>query len=148
MTNPSSVFHSTDHSWGVLRGDLGWPWPAVAWSRASVPGQRLRLGSYQWGILSCVCTHLLVKVDSTKRPMGRLDIILLLISKDFFWLRFPWLWVWDTHGLSSAQGPATSLDFPAINILELLSTGNELKLLTPGGGGHLPPASGAHVHPL
>ena len=99
-------------------------------------------------ILPCVCTHLLVKADSTERPMGRrhhspFDL------QGLFWLRrFPWLWVWDTHGLSSAQGPATSLDFPAINILELLSTGNELKLLTPGGGGHLPPASGAQVRLL
>ena len=34
-------------------------------------------------ILPCVCMHLLVKADSTERPMGGLDIILLLISKDF-----------------------------------------------------------------
>ena len=30
--------------------------------------------------------------------------------------------------LLSWQGPASSLDFPAIDILEFLSTGNELRL--------------------
>ena len=32
------------------------------------------------------------------------------------------------------QGPAFSLDCPATDILKFLSTGNELKLLTPAGG--------------
>ena len=40
--------------------------------------------------------------------------------------------------LGRAQSP---LNCPTINILEYLFTENELKLLTPGGGGHLPPAS-------
>ena len=35
------------HCWEILKGgdDLGRPWPAAAWSRISVPGQRLRSGS-------------------------------------------------------------------------------------------------------
>lgn len=95
--------------------------------------------------------HLLAKMDSTKRPLGRLDIIPLLISKDFSG-REDFLDIQcETHVVSyllSVQGPAMSLDFPAINILELLSTGNELQLLTSGGEGHLPPASRAQVRLL
>ena len=34
--------------------------------------------------------------------------------------------------LLSGQGPASSMDCPAIDMLEFLSTGNELKLLTLG----------------
>ena len=37
-----------------------------------------------------------------------------------------------TFGLLSGQGPASSMDCPAIDMLEFLSTGNELKLLTLG----------------
>ena len=87
-------------------------------------------------ILSCVCTHFLAKMDSTKSPMGRLDIIPLLISKDFSGLEGSLDFGYETHMVSyllSGQSPATSFGFPAINILELLSTGSELKLLTPGG---------------
>ena len=43
----------------------------------------------------------------------------------------------------SGQGPASPLDCPATDILEFLSTGNELKLLSLGRvvvvGGDLPP---------
>ena len=37
--------------------------------------------------------------------------------------------------LLSGQGPAFSLDCPAMDILEFLSIGNKLKLLTLGVGG-------------
>ena len=36
--------------------------------------------------------------------------------------------------LLSGQGPVSSLNCPAIDILESLSTGNKLKLLSGGGG--------------
>lgn len=39
------------------------------------------------------------------------------------------------------QGPASSLDCPAMDILEFLSIGNKLQLLTLGGQGSLPPTS-------
>ena len=47
--------------------------------------------------------------------------------------------------LLSGQGPASALDCPATDILEFLSTGNELKLLSLGRVvvvvGDLPPVS-------
>ena len=46
--------------------------------------------------------------------------------------RFPWLEGWEICGLlfSSGQEPASSLGCTAIDILEFLSTGNKLKLLS------------------
>ena len=99
-----------------------------------------------------VCVHASLSQNGFhQEPLGRLDIIPLLISKDFSGREDFLDFQCETHVVSyllSVQGPAMSLDFPAINILELLSTGNELKLLTSGGEGHLPPASRAQVRLL
>lgn len=88
--------------------------------------------------------HLLAKMIPPRGLWVGLTSFPSLISKDFSgredFLDFQ---CGDTRGLLSlsVQGPAMSLDFPAINILELLSTRNELKLLTSEVGRHLPPGS-------
>ena len=50
-----------------------------------------------------------------------------------------WLQEWEICVLLSEQGPASSLNCPAIDILEFLTTENELQLLTMQREGHLFP---------
>ena len=77
-----------------------------------------------------------------KRPMGRLDIIPLLTSKELSSREGLLDFKNEKYVVSyllSGQGPASSLNRPAVDILEFLFTGNELQLLTLGGPIYLLP---------
>ena len=95
--------------------------------------------------------HLLAKMDSTEEAMGSWHHLLWGGTPSLFDLKELSSWEGfldfenEKYVVSypvSGQGPASSLNCPAIVILEYWSTGNKSSIAYPGGGeGHLPPAS-------
>ena len=78
--------------------------------------------------------------------MGRLDITPLLTSKELSSQKDLLDFENEKYVVSyllSMWGPASSLDSVAIDILEFLSTENEVKLLTLGGSIYLRPQNEA-----
>ena len=93
---------------------------------------------------SHLCAHLSSSWTPVKRPVGRLSITLLVTSFLIFLVRkISLTWEWEICCFLSGQDPAYSLDFPAIDILEFLSTENEIKLLTLRGSIYLWPQNEA-----
>ena len=75
--------------------------------------------------------HLSSSWTPVKRPVGRLSITLLVTSFLICLVRkISLTWEWEICCFLSGQDPAYSLDFPAIDILEFLSTRNEPQLLS------------------
>ena len=86
---------------------------------------------------TCVCIFQ-PRWDPAKRTVNSPSITPLLTSKKLS----SWEGVLDfetekcvVFSPLSGQGSASSLNYPVIDILEFLSTGNEVKLLTLGVGG-------------
>ena len=105
-------------------------------------------------VLPCVCIYLPVKVDPSEETCGssfndehhQRGITPFLISKEISSQESLLASENEKYVVSCllpGQGPAFSLNSPAIDILELLSTENKL-ITCPGYGDHLPPASFLH----
>ena len=95
-------------------------------------------------ILPCVWSRWILP----QRPMGRtsLDMTPLWLPRSLFCAMCVWggLLTLGMRNMWSVQGPASSLNCPAILVLEFWSMDNESPIAFPWGGAHLPPASGFH----
>ena len=84
-------------------------------------------------IFPCVCTHFLAKMDLTEKACGEgtsLDMTPLhgAFSVHVWSKRSP---DFEKRNMWSGQGPPSSLNCPAILILEFRSTGNESRIVLP-----------------
>ena len=135
--------------WTDTRADSGWEshWAAPLWQfglllwdissrfpladHADLPGSQPVFGISR--IFPCVCTHFLAKMDLTEKACGEgtsLDMTPLqgAFSVHMWSKRSP---DFEKRNMWSGQGPPSSLNCPAILILEFRSTGNESQIVLP-----------------